>query len=152
MSMTNDQVRDYLYQQIPLSRAMGIGIDQAATSLVILNIPLAPNINHRETAFGGSISAAGILACWTLVHLRLDELDMHTRLVIHKNKMVYRQPIADDFQAQCHFNDETTWDQVLEMLDRWGKAKLQLTASLVCQGKKAAEFQGSFVVVKVAEP
>lgn len=147
--MTNDQVRDYLYQQIPLSRAMGIGIDQATTSRVVLNVPLSPNINHRETAFGGSISAAGILACWTLVHLRLEKLNIQTRLVIHKNKMVYRIPIADDFQAQCHFNDETTWDQVLEMLDRWGKAKLQLKASLIWQGQDAAEFQGSFVVVKV---
>ena len=149
--MTNDQVRDYLYQQIPLSQAMGIGIDQATTNQVVLNIPLAPNINHRETAFGGSISAAGILACWTLVHLRLAELDIHTRLVIHKNKMIYREPIAGDFEAMCSFDDETAWSQVLEMLERWGKAKLQLKASLIWQGQEAAEFQGSFVVVKLDE-
>lgn len=148
--MTNDQVRDYLYQQIPLSQAMGIEVSRATTTQVVLSVPLGPNINHRETAFGGSISASGILACWTLVHLRLVELDVHTRLVIHKNKTVYRAPIAGDFEAVCEFNDENAWTQALEMLDRWGKAKLQLKASLMCQGREAATFQGSFVVVKVS--
>ncbi len=147
--MTHNQVRDYLYQQIPLSQSMGIEVTQATGVRVVLSVPLGPNINHRETAFGGSISAAGILACWTLVHLRLAELDMHTRLVIHKNKVIYREPIAGDFEAVCNFTDEAAWTQVREMLDRWGKAKLQLKAALVWQGRETAEFQGSFVVVKV---
>jgi thioesterase domain-containing protein len=149
MIMTNEQVRDYLYQQIPLSQAMGVEVDHATTKAVALRIPLGPNINHRETAFGGSISAAGILSCWTLVHLRLAELKIPTRLVIHKNKMIYREPIAGDFESVCRFDDQTAWDQVLTMLERWGKAKLQLQASLLSDGKEAAEFQGSFVVVKV---
>ena len=149
--MTSDQVREYLYQHIPLSQAMGVQVDQAVSERVVLTVPLGPNINHRETAFGGSISAAGILACWTLVHLRLAQLDMHTRLVIHKNKIIYREPIAGDFAAVCSFDDETAWTQALEMLNRWGKAKLQLKAALLCQDREAAEFQGSFVVVKVPE-
>ncbi|NQV31204.1 MAG: YiiD C-terminal domain-containing protein [Phycisphaeraceae bacterium] len=144
--MTIDEIQAYLQEQIPLSRAMGIEITKAAHTQVILSLPLEPNINHRDTAFGGSISAAGTLACWTLVHLRLSELDMHTRLVIHKHKMVYRRPIAERFEATCTFNDDTAWQQVLDMLERWGKAKLQLKASITCAGDVAADFHGSFVV------
>lgn len=147
--MTKHDIQAYLHEQIPLSRAMEIQVEQATEDRVILFVPLKPNINHRDTAFGGSISAAGILTCWTLVHLRLSQLDMETRLVIHKNKMIYRKPIPGDFKAICQFESEDTWNQALSMLDRWGKAKLQLTASLTCEGEEAAEFQGSFVVVKV---
>ena len=42
-----------------------------APDTVVIEAPLAPNINHRKTVFGGSASALGILAAWSLVHLRL---------------------------------------------------------------------------------
>jgi thioesterase domain-containing protein len=144
--MTIDEIQAYLLEQIPLSRAMGIEITEAGHTQVTLSLPLEPNINHRDTAFGGSICAAGTLACWTLVHLRLSELDRPTRLVIHKNRMVYRKPIGGRFEATCTFTDDIAWEQVLDMLERWGKAKLQLTASITCEGETAAEFHGSFVV------
>ena len=144
--MTKDEIQAYLLEQIPLTRAMGIEIKEAADTQVILSLPLEPNINHRDTAFGGSICAAGTLACWTLVHLRLSRLDIPTRLVIHKNKMIYRKPISGDFEAICTLENEDAWQQVLEMLERWGKAKLQLTAAITCGGDVAADFQGSFVV------
>jgi thioesterase domain-containing protein len=145
--MTKDELQAYLLEQIPLSGAMGIEIKEATDQQVVLSLPLEPNINHRDTAFGGSICAAGTLACWALVHLRLSRLDIQTRLVIHKNKMVYRKPIPGRFEAICQFSDETAWQQVLDMLDRWGRAKLQLTATVSCEGEAAAEFHGSFVVV-----
>lgn len=145
--MTKDELQAYLLEQIPLAGAMGIEIKEATDTQVILTLPLEPNINHRDTAFGGSICAAGTLACWTLVHLRLSRLDIQTRLVIHKNRMVYRKPIPGRFEAICQFSDETAWHEVLEMLERWGKAKLQLTAMVTCEGEEAAEFHGSFVVV-----
>ena len=144
--MTIDEIQAYLLEQIPISRAMGIEIVKAEHSEVILSLPLEPNINHRDTAFGGSICAAGTLACWTLVHLRLSELDRPTRLVIHKNRMVYRRPIDGRFEATCEFADDSAWQEVLDMLERWGKAKLQLTSHITCKGQTAAEFKGSFVI------
>jgi thioesterase domain-containing protein len=145
--MTNDQAREYLYQQIPLSRAMGIEVTEATCQRVVLSVPLEPNINHRETAFGGSISAAAILSCWMLAHLRLSQSPHAPRLVIHKNKIVYRRPIAGPFESICSFSDDQAWDQVLDMLERWDKAKIQLNASLCCAGQEAAAFWGSFVAV-----
>jgi thioesterase domain-containing protein len=145
--MTNKQAREYLYQQIPLSRAMGIEVTEATCQRVALRLPLEPNINHRETAFGGSICAAATLSCWMLAHLRLSQSPNPTRLVIHKNRMVYRRPIAGPFEAICKLSDEQDWQQVADMLERWGKAKIQLCACVRYAGETAAEFRGSFVVV-----
>ncbi len=144
--MTKDELQAYLLEQIPLAGAMGMEIKEATDTEVVLSLPLEPNINHRDTAFGGSLCAAGTLACWTLVHLRLSRLDTDTRLVIHKNRMVYRRPICGRFEATCTFADDTAWQQVLAMLERWGKAKLQLTSTITCDGEEAAVFRGSFVV------
>ncbi|MCH8219213.1 MAG: thioesterase domain-containing protein [Planctomycetes bacterium] len=146
--MTNDEVQDYLYQHIPLSRAMGIEVTHAQKQKVVLSIPLEPNINHRETAFGGSISAAATLACWILLHLRLLDVPGDFRLVIHKNKVVYRSPIKGRFSAVCHLTEEKRWSDFLSMLDRWGKAKMMLKSHLEYEGIQAGEFSGSFVALR----
>ncbi len=146
--MKRDQLRDFLYQHIPLTQAMGIEVTEASMTRVLLSVPLAPNSNHHSTAFGGSIATAGILACWSLAHLRLETLDTPTNLVIYKNKTVYREPVTTDFQALCSFTNENTWADTQAMLDRWGKAKLQLTANLLCQDQEAAQLYGSFVITK----
>lgn len=146
--MTTDEVQAYLYENIPLSRAMGIEVTTAKRQKVVLSIPLEPNINHRETAFGGSMSAAATLACWILLHLRLLELPGDFRLVIHKNKVVYRSPIKGRFTAVCHLRDEAAWSHFLSMLDRWDKAKIILKSHLEYEGIQAGEFSGSFVALR----
>jgi thioesterase domain-containing protein len=147
MTMTKTEARDYLYQHIPLSRAMGIDVTEVSCERVALSIPLEPNINHQLTAFGGSISAAAMLSCWMLAYLRLNQSPNPTRLVIHKNRIVYRRPISEAFEAICTFSDDEAWQEVLDMLDNFGKTKIQLNASICCAGQEAAAFWGSFVVV-----
>ena len=68
---TLQDLEHYLHEHIPLSRAMQAQVLAASTEGITLGAPLAPNINHRETVFGGSASALAILAAWALVHTRL---------------------------------------------------------------------------------
>ena len=70
--MLPDQLERYLHEHIPLSKAMGVSVLSVGEEAVTLRAPLAPNINHRETVFGGSASALAILAAWSLLHTRLD--------------------------------------------------------------------------------
>ena len=61
----------YLHEHIPLSKAMQVSVVSVDTDGVTLRAPLAPNINHQDTVFGGSASAVAILAGWSLLHTRL---------------------------------------------------------------------------------
>ncbi len=54
--MTPSELQTYLHTHIPLSKAMEVEVVQATPDIIELRAPLAPNINHRGTAFGGSIS------------------------------------------------------------------------------------------------
>lgn len=69
---SEQELQQYLHEHIPLSRAMQVSVVRAAQEGVVLSAPLAPNINHQETVFGGSASALAILAAWSLVHVRLQ--------------------------------------------------------------------------------
>jgi thioesterase domain-containing protein len=61
-------LEEYLHGHIPLSRAMQVSVRELTDELVVLGAPLAPNMNHRSTVFGGSASALAILAAWSLLY------------------------------------------------------------------------------------
>ena len=61
---------------------MQVTVLEASLQQVVLTAPLAPNINHRETVFGGSASAVTILAAWSMLHLGLAAEGLGSRLVI----------------------------------------------------------------------
>ena len=97
--MTPVQLQDYLHQHIPLSQSMGVSVLECGPSRVVLAAPLAPNINHRDTVFGGSASAVAILAAWAMLYLTLSRHGLGGRLVIQRNSMDYLAPMAGSFTA-----------------------------------------------------
>ena len=63
--MSPAQLERYLHEQIPLSKTMQVGCISVTQESVVLRAPLAPNINHHATLFGGSASALAILVAIT---------------------------------------------------------------------------------------
>ncbi|OIQ94447.1 putative thioesterase [mine drainage metagenome] len=59
--MTPQALQDYLHGHIPLSKAMAVEVRTASPKGFCLVAPLTPNINHRDTVFGGSASAVTII-------------------------------------------------------------------------------------------
>ncbi len=83
-------LKNYFYDHIPLTRAMEVEVESISDSAITLSAPLAPNINHRETVFGGSASALCILSAWSFIHCRLrNHPEIKPRIVIQKNSMDY---------------------------------------------------------------
>jgi thioesterase domain-containing protein len=138
------ELERYLHQQIPLSAAMGVKALSATTQCVVLAAPLEPNINHKRTAFGGSISALGILAAWSLLHLRLVEARYDCEVVIQSSQMEYDRPITEAFAARSSLTD-SLWSTFLRTLARKKRARIEIQSSLVCQGVLAARLSGRFV-------
>jgi thioesterase domain-containing protein len=141
------RVQRYLYQYIPLSAAMGVQVRVAGVRHVKLAAPLAPNVNHTETVFGGSAAALATLSAWTLLHLRLEDARLDARLVIQRSRMEYERPIPGDFEAVCDFGDDSAWQRFRTILVRRGRARLTLTAHLVHATHRVASFEGDFVAL-----
>jgi thioesterase domain-containing protein len=141
------RVQRYLYQYIPLSAAMGVQVRAASPEHVKLAAPLAPNVNHTETVFGGSAAALATLSAWTLLHLRLERAGLDARLVIQRSRMEYEQPIPGDFEALCDFGDQSAWERFRTTLARRGRARLTLAARLMHMKNRVASFEGEFVAL-----
>jgi len=139
------ELQTYLHQHIPLSAAMAVTVAHASPHQVVLSAPLAPNINHRETVFGGSASAVAILAAWSMLHLRLSADGLGSRLVIQRNTMDYLVPIDGTFTAVAQAPSAEVWQPFTRMLQRKGLGRIAQTAELLYQGQAAGQLSGEFV-------
>jgi thioesterase domain-containing protein len=135
----------YLHDHIPLSKAMEVEVVEATDNGVTLAAPLAPNINHRETVFGGSASAVAILSAWTLMYLRLKNEQLNVRIVIQRNTMAYERPITGTFTASATIPDTTAWRRFVETLRRKSRARFTVRSTLHRDAEKVGEFEGDFV-------
>lgn len=142
------ELEQYLHRHIPLSAAMGVRVHVATADRVELAAPLAPNVNHHDTLFGGSGAAIATLSAWMLVHLRLRLAEVRARLVIQRNAMSYDEPVDGDFMAVCQRPDEEAWQRFLTMIERRGRGRITMTARLLYADRTAASFEGDFVALR----
>ena len=141
-------VGDYLHSHIPISKAMGVTAVHASDRRVVLRAPLDVNINHKSTAFGGSLQALATLSCWTLLHLNLRHTASAGEIVITSSNINYIRPVTKDFEAEATLPEGNRWPLFLKTIERHGKARIQLTASIVEDDELAIDYTGSFAALK----
>ena len=145
--MNAAQLEEYLHERIPLSSAMAVEVRAATADGVELYAPLAPNINHRDTVFGGSASAVAILAAWSALLVRMRAEGLEARIVIRRNTMSYERPITGGFTARAAPPDETAWAKFAATLSRGRAARVRVGATLECGGETVGELDGEFAVL-----
>jgi len=141
------ELQDYLHAHIPLSAAMQVSVRAVQSDGVTLAAPLAPNINHRETVFGGSASAVAILSAWSLLHTRMLADGVQARLVIQSNAMDYDKPIFGEFTARSSLDEPDQWPRFMRMLARMRRARMRVNAVLESDGAVVGRLTGEFVAL-----
>jgi thioesterase domain-containing protein len=137
----------YLHAQIPLSRALAVRVEDLRPEFVRLSAPLGPNLNHRQTAFGGSVASLAILAGWGWLLARLADRTPVPRLVIQEATVEYLAPIGAAFEAVCAAPAEAAWHRFVRALDGRGRGRLELAAEVRCAGRRVATFRGLYVAI-----
>jgi thioesterase domain-containing protein len=135
-----------LHHEIPLSRQMGLTVHQYDGAWLALRAPLAPNINHKATAFAGSLNAVMTLAGWGTAWLVLREHSLHGTIVIQESATRYLLPVGHDFTATCRVPAADETERFLAGLRRRGKARLALKVEILDgDGRGAVAFTGMYV-------
>ena len=83
---------------------MGIRVASFDGASLILDAPLDPNLNHKSTAFGGSLYSIAVLCGWGLLHLKLAEARLHKHIVIQESNIRYLHPVVQDLHAECRLD------------------------------------------------
>ena len=145
--MRKGEVEEYLREHIPLSAGMDISVVEAGPDGVTIEAPLEPNVNHRSTAFGGSVAALAILAGWTLIHLRLRAEGLVSYTVIQSSVAHFDAPVSGPFRAVTVPVDDHAWEKFTRAITRHRKGRIGISVRVMSAGHAVASFTGAYVAI-----
>ena len=137
----------YMHGAIPQVVQMQVKVAAFDAASLTLTAPLAPNINHEQTAFGGSIASLATLACWGYLWLLLED-EPHMHMVVNEAHIRYLKPVTATLTARCTAPAAEILQKFQDTLARRGKARIELKAVIDQDGAACAEYTGSFVAYR----
>ena len=143
--MTNS-LQTLLYSEIPLTKTIGICVEQYDKNALTLSAPLENNINHKNTAFGGSLYCVSVLSGWGLVHMLLKEQGLSGHIVIQESNTQFIKPVTGEIFARSAFNSDEQINSFVKMFKRKGIARIELDAVVSCDLEICVKFHGKYVV------
>ena len=144
-----DWLTDTLTRQIPLGAAMELAITRLDAAGIELSVPLAPNVNDKGTAFGGSMMSLMTLAGWSLPRLALRRAGLKAELVIGRCEVRFLSPVTSDFRAVCAWPSDADVSVFLDGVRTRGKGRLELAPEIVAGDTVAARLQARYAGLAV---
>lgn len=142
------ELESFLHEKIPLSRAMEVCVVESSGKQLVLEAPLAANVNHLGTAFGGSLHALPTLACYATLWTLMREAALDGHVVVKHTETSYRQPVKSRLRTVCVRPPAKLVAKFMDDLLRHKKARMELKATVDGEnGKPAVEFHGTFVAL-----
>jgi thioesterase domain-containing protein len=136
----------FIHDGIPLARAMALELGDYDGEHLTLASPLAPNVNDKGCAFGGSLVSLMTLTGWGLVELALRQRGEDCDVYVGESTVRYLSPVWGDFQARSQRAEDASWDVFFSTLATRGRARIAVTAEVPGEdGKPAATLAAQFV-------
>jgi thioesterase domain-containing protein len=143
---TADALVRFIRDEIPLARAMDLQLHAHSADRLSLAVPLAPNVNDKGCAFGGSLVSLMTLAGWALVELALRERGEDCDVFIGESTVRYLAPVWTDFRADAVLAPESDWAAFFATLQTRGRVRIEVTCEVPGDdGKPAATLAARFV-------
>lgn len=146
--MTHNDLTRIIKKQIPLTKAMGLKVKSCSVSSgVQFWLPLKPNRNHKNTAFGGALVASQALASWAWLMALLDQESLTAEVVVQRQVGEFLMPVDSDFIVQTEKVSKKDAHIFLKTLKRRGKARILISAKILNKGELAASYSGEYVAL-----
>lgn len=127
---------DSLLDAIPLTRTMQIALRDYDGDSLTLAAPLAPNVNDKGCAFGGSLASVATLAGWGLIALKLESLGLDCDVYVQDSTIRYLAPVWGELVATATLAEAESWDAFLASLTARGRGRLRVACRV--PGSEAA--------------
>lgn len=137
---------EWLHRTVPLSAAMEARVLRLGEGTATLTMPLAPNVNHMGTVFGGSLNALGLLTAAVAVLTRLRPAGYKHLLVVRHSEYSYHRPATSAPTAQAQIPDRQ-WANLQPALEAKDPARLELEAKITTQTQPIGTLKAHFTLL-----
>ena len=136
----------FIRDEIPLARAMDLRLQHHDADMLRLCAPLAPNVNDKGCAFGGSLVSLMTLSGWALVELALRRRGHDCDVFVAESSVHYLAPLWQDFHSEARLAAGAGWDTFFSTLGARGKARIGVDCVVPGEhGKPACTLNARFV-------
>ncbi len=157
----SEKLKQFFIDHLPITQFMGLEVESYDGDTLILTAPLEPNINDKQTAFGGSLYNTAVMACWGMIYLKTQEKNIQCNQVVTEGSMKYIAPVDGRIRAICHAPAEEELAGFFDHFERKGRARISLEAAVyndTCvmkidpeaepKIKPAVKFSGQYAILK----
>jgi thioesterase domain-containing protein len=131
-------------REIVPAKHMGIVVEAANDEELVLRAPLAPNANHKGTAFGGSLYSLAVLTGWAWLTRDLAVRKLDAAAVIQESNMRFLLPVHGEMRASIEIPAGPEVAKFHKMLLRAGRGRIRLSVHVRHGESVAAIFDGVF--------
>jgi thioesterase domain-containing protein len=132
---------------MPITKALGLRVVGIEGGGLVLSSPLEPNINHKGTAFAGSLNATATLAGWGTIWLALREHGIRSHVVIQDSTVHYVRPVTGDFTARCRAPSAHAVERLVKAVTAKGRGRIELDVAVADASGDAVRFHGRYVAI-----
>jgi thioesterase domain-containing protein len=137
-------LQERIDREIMLAKHMGIIVESADDTAVILRAPLARNANHKGTAFGGSLYSLAVLTGWAWITRYLATRKIDAVAVIQESSMRFLAPVQGEMRACLVPPKGAEIDRFKKMLLRARRGRIRLQVHMHQGLALATVFDGLF--------
>ena len=139
-----DYLQERIDREIMLARPMGVIVESADEFSLVLRAPLAPNANHKGTAFGGSLYSLAVLTGWAWLTRFLATRELDAEAVIQESNMRFLKPVHGEMRACLEIPAAADIDKFQKMLMRADRGRIRLRVQMHEGSALATIFDGLF--------
>jgi thioesterase domain-containing protein len=139
-----DYLQNLINREIKLAKHMAVVVESADDNAMILRAPLAPNSNHKGTAFGGSLYSLAVLTGWAWVTRSLAMHQLDAEAVIQQSSMRFLVPVHGEIRACIEVPAAAAVEKFHRMLLRAGRGRIRLHVHMHEGRALATVFDGLF--------
>ena len=133
---------------IPLLDAMQLSFSDYGDLSLWMEAPLAPNINNKGTAFGGSIASICLFGGWAVATLGFTDAGiLNTEIVVYTSEMTFERPARGLLRVRAFVRPEDFAACLAKLREgTTQRIRFDVNVELFHDGERCATMRGVYVV------
>lgn len=141
----------HILEHIPLARAMQLAVPRYTGDTLEMTAPLAPNINDKGCAFGGSMASLLTLVGWGLIELGLEAEGLDCDIYVGDSQIRYLTPVWGELRGVARFTEAGALARLIATVRKAGKGRTDVACEIAGERGAAATLTARFVA-KLRQP
>lgn len=135
-------------RDIPLLTAMELSLVEYRDLALTMEAPLAPNINNKGTAFGGSLASIGLFGGWAVATLAFIDHGIHnTEIVVFRSEMTFERPARGHLVIRVTLDPDQFRDRLAQLRNGSdARLRFDVRVELFHDDQRCATMYGLYVV------